>query len=217
MNFWTVLARLGEAQILLPALAAVSAWLAWRVAVPRTAAWWIGLIGVAALLTTATKLAFIGWGLGYAPLDFTGVSGHAMFAAAVLPLLAFAALPAQRVPALAAAYALAAVIAVSRLETGAHSLSEVAVGFVLGAAASALALRLGTLPSQPLPKAVLIGLLAWMAATPAAAPPSRTHGWVTALALTMSGRSAPYTREAMFQEWQARRMAEQARRLPAPP
>jgi hypothetical protein len=107
MNSWTVVTRLGEAQILLPALVSVSAWLAWRVAAPRTAAWWLGLTAVAALVTTATKLAFIGWGLGSAPLDFTGLSGHAMFAAAVLPLLAFAAFPAWRTPALAAAYSLA--------------------------------------------------------------------------------------------------------------
>ena len=29
----------------------------------------------------------IGWGIGWAPLDFTGFSGHAMFAAALMPLL----------------------------------------------------------------------------------------------------------------------------------
>ena len=145
--------------------------------------------------------------MGYAPLDFTGISGHAMFAAAVLPLLAFAALPAWRVPALSAAYLLAALIAVSRLATGSHSISEVTLGFGLGAAASALALALGTMPRTPVPRVVVIGLLAWMVATPAGAPPSRTHGWVTSLALAMSGRPQPYTREMMLQQWQAQRAA----------
>jgi hypothetical protein len=207
MNFWNVFTRLGEAQILLPALMVVSIWLAWRSAAPRTAAWWLGLTALAALVTTATKLAFIGWGMGYAPLDFTGISGHATFAAAVLPLLAFAAFPARRVPALSAAYALAALIAVSRLATSSHSISEVALGFGLGAAASALALALGAMPRTPMPRWVVIGLLVWMVATPAGAPPSRTHGWVTSLALAMSGRPQPYTREMMLEQWQARRAA----------
>jgi hypothetical protein len=207
MDFWNVITRLGEAQILLPALVVVSACVASRSAAPRTAAWWLGLTALAALVTTATKLAFIGWGVGYAPLDFTGLSGHAMFAAAVLPLLAFAALPSSCVTALSAAYALAALIAVSRLATGAHSLSEVMLGFGLGAAASALALTLGTMPRTPVPRVVALGLLAWMVVTPAGAPASRTHGWVTSLALAMSGRPEPYTREMMLQQWQARRGA----------
>lgn len=41
-----------------------------------------------ALITTATKVAFFGYGVGYAPLGYTGISGHATFAAPVLPVLA---------------------------------------------------------------------------------------------------------------------------------
>ena len=44
------------------------------------------LTAAAALITTVTKVAFIGYEVGYAPLDYTGISGHAMFAAAVLPV-----------------------------------------------------------------------------------------------------------------------------------
>ena len=33
------------------------------------------------------------------------------------------------------------------------------------------------------------------------------HGWVTSIALAMSGRPQPYTREMMLQQWQARRAA----------
>jgi hypothetical protein len=93
----------------------------------------------------------------------------------------------------------------------------VTLGFAVGAAASALSLALGSMPARPLPKVVLVGLLAWMAAMPAAAPPSRTHGWVTSLALAMSGRSEPYTREAMQQQWQSRRAAAEARGRPSRP
>jgi membrane-associated phospholipid phosphatase len=208
-SFWNTVTRLGEAQILLPALLVVSGWLALRSAAPRTAAWWLALTALAALVTTATKVAFFGWGVGYAPLDFTGISGHAMFAAAVLPLLAHAAFadraPRGRRAALAAAYALAALIALSRVATGAHSVSEVLLGFALGALASAAAVVLAAAPPSRAPRVLLVGLLAWMVATPAGAPPSPTHGWVISLSLALSGREAPFTREMMLQRWRAQR------------
>jgi membrane-associated phospholipid phosphatase len=205
MTPWQAVARLGEAQILLPALAAVCLWLAWRGGAPRTAAWALGLTALATAVTTVTKVAFIGYEVGYAPWDYTGVAGHSMFAAAAWPVLVGVALPPVaarwRVAALALAYALAAVISVSRIVTGAHSPSEVVLGFLLGAAASALALRLGPRPRTPVPAALLVALVAWMLAAPAKAPPSRTHGWVTVLSLKVSGRSAPYTREMMLAHW----------------
>ena len=43
--------------------------------------------GTISWTTTASKVAFIGWGLGLSALDFTGISGHAMIASAVYPLL----------------------------------------------------------------------------------------------------------------------------------
>src|SRR5438128_493159 len=85
--FWFFVTRLGEAQILLPAALLFSWWLARRVATRPLVQWWLGLLAGAAAITTATKLAFLGWGIGIAALDFTGISGHAMFAAAVYPLL----------------------------------------------------------------------------------------------------------------------------------
>lgn len=210
-TFWFVVGRLGEAQILLPAVVAVALWLGWRTDAPRMTAWWIGAVSVAALLTTLTKVAFIGWGIGYAPLNFTGVSGHAAFAAAILPLLARAAVPCATAQwqgaAMVAAYALAVLIAVQRVVTGAHSPSEAAGGFALGAAASGMALGLAAVPRVRVPRAVLVGLLAWMLATPAAAPPSRTHDWVTTLSLALSGRDAPYTRRMMLRQWRERERA----------
>ena len=85
--FWHQLTRLGEAQLLLPALLLTAVWLLRSPGGGRLAGVWLATTGAAALLTTATKVAFIGYGVGFAPLDFTGISGHAMFAAAVLPPL----------------------------------------------------------------------------------------------------------------------------------
>ena len=44
-------------------------------------------IALAAILVTATKIAFMGFGWGIARIDFTGLSGHAMLAAAIYPVL----------------------------------------------------------------------------------------------------------------------------------
>lgn len=197
-SFWPFVTRLGEAQILLPAALAIAAWLAWRGGAARTAGRWLVAIGAAAALTTATKLAFIGWGAGSAALDFTGVSGHAMFAAATLPVLLRAlARPGGRWPprsAVAAGFALAAVVAVSRVVVDAHSTSEVVAGFALGGAASGAVLAGAGFPPQPAPRWLPLLLAGWLATTPAGAPPSRTHGWVTHWALALSGHAAPYTR-----------------------
>ena len=214
---WHWLTRLGEAQILLPAMLLAAAALAWR-GRPRLALAWVAATGLAAVLTTASKVAFLGYGIGWAALDFTGFSGHAMFAAAVLPLLlrlaAGSAAPGGpgRRPApddqqvqrrqhagLAAGFALAGAVALSRVMVGAHSWSESLAGFALGASASALALRwAGALPPLRSARWVPAALLGWALLGVVGAPPPRTHDWVTRLALAQSGRAQP------FRRWQLR-------------
>lgn len=198
---WALLTRLGESQILLPAFAAILAWFRWRLGAARLVGVWGAALVVAVALTTASKVAFLGWGLGYAPWDFAGVSGHAMFSFALWPVIAGAlwadAPPARRRWALAAAYALAGVIAWSRLEVQAHSLSEVIAGALLGTAASAASLRWATPPRSHAPATLMVGLALWLAVTPMGAPPSPTHGWAVRLALALSGHEQPYTREQM--------------------
>lgn len=195
---WHLFTRLGEAQLLLPAMAAGLLWLLRRAETRPLARAWV-LAGAAAVAaTTASKVAFMGWGVGSAAIDFTGFSGHAMFSALVLPVLARivagrAAAPWPRA-AIAAGFALAAAVAVSRVVTGAHSESEAVLGFVLGGAASAWALRRTQAPEAPTPAWMLAGLAAWLLVSPLVTPPTRTHDHVTALSLQLSGRSMPYTR-----------------------
>lgn len=206
--FWHTVTRFGEAQLLLPALLAVTAWLALRAGAARVALVWLATTGVAALLTTASKVAFIGYGVGYAPLDFTGISGHAMFSAAILPLLARetvgAAHPRWHAPAVLAGLALAALVAVSRVKVHAHSPSECWIGFGLGAASSLLALRAAELPKASAPKKLVLIVGVWLAVAVAGAPPSRTHDWVTRLSVALADCAQPYTREAMHRDWQRR-------------
>jgi len=198
LSSWLLLTRLGEAQILLPLVLATAAWLWLGAGQGRLALRWLLCLGVAVALTTFTKLAFIGWEWGMAAWDFTGISGHAMFAAACLPMLAWVALLNQsgqvRNIGVALAFALAALIAYSRLPVHAHSASESLSGFVLGAAASLFSLY--GLPEQRprLPLWLPTALVAALLILPVSAPHSRSHDWVTALSLQLSGRTQPFQR-----------------------
>lgn len=193
---WHWLTRLGELQIMLPALL-VAAWSV-RAQAPRLAARWLIATIVVIALTTLSKVAFIGYGWGLAAIDFTGVSGHALMASAVLPLLllmfgATVWLP-VRVAGFVFGVALAVGVAVSRVQLGAHSWSEVIAGFALGAAATGVALEGNALPALRLPRVFVLALAAALPLAVAQAPPSRTHDGVTRLALALSGRPQPYTR-----------------------
>lgn len=202
--WWAHATRLGEAQILLPAMALALLWVLRQPGGGRLALAWLGATGVAVAVTTASKIAFIGYGIGIAALDFTGFSGHAMFAAALMPLLLrLAAGPrtrAGRAAVIGLGYALALAVAVSRVQVGAHSVSEVVAGFGLGALASAVALGAGRWPALPLARWMPGVLLIWLLLAVAGAPPSRTHGLVTQLALAISGRPQPYQRTDMHRD-----------------
>jgi membrane-associated phospholipid phosphatase len=192
---WQLFTRLGEMQILLPALL-LAALALWRQRAGRPlAAWWLGALAGAALLTTMTKVAFIGWGIGSAALDFTGVSGHAMFAAAVYPLLLGALAPPRwRWPALALGALLAVGVGASRVVVDAHSVSEAVAGVVLGGAVSALALARAGLWRVGLSVWVPAVMAAWLLVTPTLAPPSNSHELVTRLALALAGHEQPHLR-----------------------
>ncbi|EWS55927.1 PAP2 superfamily protein [Methylibium sp. T29] len=104
-----------------------------------------------------------------------------MLAAAIYPVLARTLASPAAVPprwAIVAGYALAAVISLSRVVIGAHSVSEVVLGFAVGGAASAVALMLETRHPPPLPKHwLVVGLAGWLTLMPVVAAPSGTHGW----------------------------------------
>jgi membrane-associated phospholipid phosphatase len=203
--FWFAITRLGEAQVLLPAMLIMALWLVHRSGATRVATLWLLLTGIAATLTTVTKVAFIGWGMGLAAVNFTGISGHSMFASAVLPVLSRACASTAddhwHRPSLLFGYALAIIVTISRVATGAHSVSEAVTGFALGGAASAAVLALTAMPHTPLPRLLLAGLALWLVATTAGAPPSRTHDMVTRLSLSLSGHTRPYTRHDMWRQY----------------
>jgi len=201
LPFWHLVTRLGEAQILLPAAAlAILALVDQRQGRPL-AGRWLATMVAAVTLTTASKVAFIGWGIGWAALDFTGISGHAMFAAAVYPLLLGTLAPAtpRCAPglAIAAGAALALLVGVSRVTVHAHSWSEVAAGLSLGGAVAMVSLMRGSLTDFRVRLWVPLATAAWLLVMPMHAPASNTHALVTRMALALSGRPSPYTRNEL--------------------
>jgi membrane-associated phospholipid phosphatase len=219
-TFWHGITRLGEAQILLPTALALALWFAWRARAQRLAVVWLLGIAVAAVVTTASKIAFIGYGWGWPALDFTGISGHAMFASVILPVACSACagasvgghVAARRWVGLAVGVALALLVGVSRAMVGVHSPSEIAAGWVVGGAAAAAVLHAAPQPSARLPLwlPMLVGL--WLATASAKAPPSITHDLVTSWSLALSGRSQPCTRVDMLTAWRLEQRQDGAER-----
>jgi membrane-associated phospholipid phosphatase len=203
-SFWQLLTRLGEAQILLPVTLLAVVLLLRKPDGRPLALWWIALLSLAVLLTTVTKVAFIGWGIGWPALNFTGVSGHAMFAAATYPLL-FATLASQgsvavQRGALAAGCVLALAIGVSRVIVNAHSESEVLAGLLVGGATSAAAWSKVHIPRVRMQPLIPAAVALWLSLTPVHSPASTTHNMVTRLSLKLSGHSTPYTRQDMLRQ-----------------
>jgi len=202
-DFWYFLSRLGEMQLMLPIALALVAWLAWA-GEGRRAALWLAMVGLAVGITAASKIAFIGWGIGSARLNFTGFSGHAMHAAAVMPLLAGSITADRsrwiRLGAVTFALALAMLVAISRIKLGAHSPSEVFLGYLLGGLASSLALGLGNPPHAHPQRWLVASVFAALLLNSSMLPTLPTHDVVTRVALQLSGRDKPYTRNMMLRD-----------------
>ena len=204
-SFWHVLTRLGEMQILIPA-ALLVAFPMLRQRDTRVAAVdWLGGLFAAALITTVSKVAFIGWAVGYAPLNFTGISGHSMFSAAVFPMLLGAMAPASNVrarrAAIAAGCVLAVAVGISRLAVGVHSLTEVLAGLALGGTVGLYCATRYIHTLQRVSPVIPVLVTLWLVVSPLQTPQFPTHSAVTRLAMALSGHATPYTRADMLHKY----------------
>ncbi|MGQ4607816.1 phosphatase PAP2 family protein [Raoultella ornithinolytica] len=143
---WQWVSFFGDSTVLLPSAAAVFMVLFLR-RPSRQIAWQWGLLfGITGAIVSASKLAFMGWGIGIRELDFTGFSGHTALSTAFWPiflwLLCARGSVALRRIAMVMGYLLAGLVGYSRLAIHAHSPSEVIAGLLLGAIGSALFLLL---------------------------------------------------------------------------
>ncbi|AOY95133.1 hypothetical protein BKK79_25350 [Cupriavidus sp. USMAA2-4] len=217
MHFWHLVTRFGESTYLLPSALLIALWLCYRRA-PGSAVRWLLAIGLAAGLTLASKLAFMGWGVGIESLDFTGFSGHSVMSAATLPVLFYLCTPSSS-PRLAHAgtvlgIALALLIGVSRLAVHAHSVSEVLGGLALGLGASLVFLAWpgrAALPRSVVPLAAALAAFTALHTLPVPGLGGATHRWVESVAVYLSGRDRPFHRG----EWRA--FAADVLPLPAAP
>lgn len=194
--WWRVITHLGAAGILLPIFAVhlVGLWFSQRVAAAR----WLSAFCVAVVLTLTSKSLFWGWGLGIVSWDFTGVSGHTLLATSIFPVLfrihTRSDSPRLQHAATALGFLLAACIGVSRIVVGAHSLSEVCAGWLLGVIVSLIAISALDSAYRLSSFARYSPLLLLLAFNPAAAYVVPTHDWEVKFALAISGRTKPFTR-----------------------
>lgn len=199
MSGWTLLSALGGLGITMPVALAVALWLA-LAHCRRLAALWVLLLGALALLVVATKLAFLGWGIGVQALALAGASGHAARAAAIFPVAAYLLLHGSSVRARSAAVLLgallAAAVAFARVADASHSPAEALLGLVLGLCVAALFMARMRSARDAHPSArVLAASLLLLVLQPALAPVNAEQ-WITAAALLAARHDSVYQRDS---------------------
>ena len=190
----TVITHLGSSSLLLPiiALIVVGLWRTRQIAALRI---WLASFFVAVGFTLATKIAFMGWGLGIPALDFTGISGHGLLATAVLPvLLAFISSARHRYLAFPVGLCIGALVAILRVALHTHSLSEVVIAWLLGGLVAWSAIRKLDPAARPPSYVVAAPLLLLFAFNAPAATYLPSHDIEIRLALMLSGRDTPHAR-----------------------
>ena len=198
MTGWMFVTRWGNSLLLLPAASCICISL-WAVGDRRIALRWAACFGGAVFAVLASKVAFLGWGIGSRALDFTGISGHSTLAAAVLPMLGWWLTQDQPAAvqrrAVVTGAGLALVVGISRLLLSAHSVSEVAIGLALGALVAWTVIPRGRVADKR-------SSFRWLVPTTLLAAGIVTgvgesggaHGIVVQLALHLSGRTEAFTR-----------------------
>ncbi|WP_159835814.1 phosphatase PAP2 family protein [Burkholderia sp. 8Y] len=196
-SLWMSITALGSIGVMLPVGLAAAAWLAlgygWKYTIQ-----WLALLGAGSGCVALSKIAFIGWGVGMRNIDFTGISGHAFMATAVLPVACFVALlPARgavRAGGVALGLLLGVVVGGSRVVVNAHSVSEVVTGCALGGAVAIAFVSIAwrAEPGKLSPTPVTASLCAVVVALHGVPVP--TQHWITEIALGLSGHGRPYVR-----------------------
>lgn len=194
---WLVVTHLGSATLALPTLALTAIGL-WQSRQYRATRLWITALGLAISITLVSKILFLGWGIGVATLDFTGISGHTLLATSCLPVLFSALLLPNlfrfRAAGTALGLLIGAGVALSRVVLGAHSISEVVCAWLIGSTVSLITVR-SMENKKNRPWIVYFApCLLFLAFSTKHANILPTHGWEINIALFVSGHEKPYTR-----------------------
>jgi membrane-associated phospholipid phosphatase len=191
MLLWKALSALGGVTVTGPLAIAVALWLlagrTWRLSLA-----WCLLFCAGMALVVLTKIAYYGWGIGIPEWQFAGLSGHAMRATAVYPVVFYLAVrhagTIARHAALAVGVLLSGLIAYSRLPVHAHTLSEVVLGGAVGYGA-ALAFIVTARSEQP----AVVGRVLATLCMPVVfvmpfTKPAPAEKWVKQVAVYFSGK-----------------------------
>lgn len=197
---WISVTRLADTVVMLPAAALCLLWLLMGRAT-RLALWWCVLLSGGLAVVAVTTIAFLGWGIGIPAWDFTGISGHAMRATAIMPVLLYLVFikfsRRVRQGAVMSGVAFGVLIGVSRLMVNAHSPSEAIAGCLLGAMVSKAFLAMMPGPARPcleIRPAQALPLLLLLLLPIFTAKPAPTERWLRSVAMTLSGHETLYSR-----------------------
>jgi len=198
MMWWHWLSVIGSLAVTGPIGVAIVVWLlagkSWRLT-----AIWLALFGAGMALVVVTKMAFIGWGIGVASVEFAGFSGHAMRAAAVFPVAGFLATRSSSQLlhwiGTAVGVLLAVLIAVSRVYVRAHSVSEAVTGCLLGLVVAAVFIWYASTENHMALSRLLVLLCIPVLLVAPQVEPIPAEQWITKAALYLSGRDQPFTRQ----------------------
>ena len=197
MHWWYYLSALGGLGMTAPIAVGIAVWLA-AAHCRRRALSWCLLFGGAMLIVIASKIAFIGWGIGSMAIDFAGFSGHAARAGAVYPVAAYLlwreARREWRYAGVALAALLAVAVAVSRVKVHTHSESEALLGLMLGLATAGCFISLTRRTREFTLNPWLVGLTLLVLILQPRTARVDSQQWMTGLALNLSGHDRPYSR-----------------------
>jgi len=198
MTAWMFVTRWGNALLLLPAASWIGLCL-WAGGERAVARRWAFAFGGAVMLVFATKVAFLGWGIGSRALDFTGISGHSMLAASVLPMFAWWLAQDRdddtRGRVIVASALFAIVVGLSRVLLSAHSPSEVVAGLALGLAVAWLSIpRRRVAGDHVRLRWLVLFVLMGIGSLSTIGDADDAHGLVVRIALALSGRAEPFQR-----------------------
>lgn len=197
MMWWHGLSLVGSLAVTGPIGVAIALWLVAGRSWHLTAAW-CALFGAGMALVVATKVAFMGWGVGVEAVEFAGFSGHAMRAAAVFPvafyLLVRTRTLAWRSVAVAAGVLLAVLIAVSRVYVEAHSVSESVTGCILGLLVACSFIWYASVSQHMVLSRWLLLMCLPIVLIAPRVEPVPAERWIAQLAMHLSGHDRAYTR-----------------------
>lgn len=201
---WNSLTYFGDSMLLLPTGIIIALFMAWKVSGKLTPVAWLITFGIVGLLVSVSKLLFLAWGIGSVSYNFTGFSGHTTMSATVWPVLLWLLSGGyhrnvHRVM-IAIGYVIPVMVGISRVVIGAHSVSEVVTGLIIGVTASTLFLfthRRNSISAFTVPQLVMMLIVPLILVS--TGKQATTQGMIEQIAAHITGHPA-WTREQMLSQ-----------------